>query len=41
MKENKFLKCLMLSTQEIQDQKKHFENCGLQVIKVYVTKTKS
>ncbi|XP_024433831.1 protein mono-ADP-ribosyltransferase PARP9 isoform X2 [Desmodus rotundus] len=34
MKENKFLKCLMLSTQEIQDQKKHFENCGLQVIKV-------
>ncbi|XP_014402488.1 PREDICTED: poly [ADP-ribose] polymerase 9 isoform X2 [Myotis brandtii] len=34
MKENKFLKCLMLSTQEIQDQKKEFENCGLRVIKV-------
>ncbi|XP_045707039.1 protein mono-ADP-ribosyltransferase PARP9 isoform X1 [Phyllostomus hastatus] len=34
MKENKFLKRLMLSTQEIQDQKKQFENCGLQIIKV-------
>ncbi|XP_036204227.1 protein mono-ADP-ribosyltransferase PARP9 isoform X5 [Myotis myotis] len=34
MKENKFLKCLTLSTPEIQDQKKEFENCGLQVIKV-------
>ncbi|XP_023611566.1 poly [ADP-ribose] polymerase 9 isoform X2 [Myotis lucifugus] len=34
MKENKFLKCLMLSTPEIQDQKKEFENCGLRVIKV-------
>ncbi|XP_023611567.1 poly [ADP-ribose] polymerase 9 isoform X3 [Myotis lucifugus] len=33
MKENKFLKCLMLSTPEIQDQKKEFENCGLRVIK--------
>lgn len=34
MKENKFLKCLMLSTPEIQDQKKKFENCGFRVIKV-------
>ncbi|XP_006755385.1 PREDICTED: poly [ADP-ribose] polymerase 9 isoform X2 [Myotis davidii] len=34
MKENKFLKCLKLSTPEIQDQKKEFENCGLRVIKV-------
>ncbi|XP_036907377.1 protein mono-ADP-ribosyltransferase PARP9 isoform X2 [Sturnira hondurensis] len=34
MKENKFLKCLMLSSQEIQDQKKQFENNGLQIIKV-------
>ncbi|KAB1283759.1 Poly [ADP-ribose] polymerase 9 [Camelus dromedarius] len=34
MKENTFLKCLKLSTREIQDQKKQFEDCGLQVIKV-------
>lgn len=34
MKENTFLKRLMLSAQEIQDQKKQFESCGLQVIKV-------
>ncbi|XP_036299725.1 protein mono-ADP-ribosyltransferase PARP9 isoform X3 [Pipistrellus kuhlii] len=34
MKENKFLKCLKLSTPEIQDQKKKFENCGFWVIKV-------
>lgn len=34
MKENKFLKCLKLSTPEIQDQKKKFENCGFRVIKV-------
>ncbi|XP_074187032.1 protein mono-ADP-ribosyltransferase PARP9 isoform X2 [Rhinolophus sinicus] len=34
MKENKFLKCLPLLTQEMQDRKKQFENCGLQVIKV-------
>ncbi|XP_054431187.1 protein mono-ADP-ribosyltransferase PARP9 isoform X1 [Pteronotus mesoamericanus] len=34
MKENTFLKCLMLSTPEIQDQKRQFENCGLQVIQV-------
>lgn len=34
MKENKFLKCLMLSTPEIQNQKKEFENCGFRVIKV-------
>ncbi|KAF6385258.1 poly(ADP-ribose) polymerase family member 9 [Rhinolophus ferrumequinum] len=34
MKENKFLKCLPLLTQEMQDRKKRFENCGLQVIKV-------
>ncbi|XP_016055643.1 PREDICTED: poly [ADP-ribose] polymerase 9 [Miniopterus natalensis] len=34
MKENKFLKCLMLSAPEIQDQKKLFENCGLHVLKV-------
>ncbi|XP_053519027.1 protein mono-ADP-ribosyltransferase PARP9 isoform X2 [Artibeus jamaicensis] len=34
MKENKFLKRLVLSAQEIQDQKKQFENCGLQIIKV-------
>ncbi|XP_059543655.1 protein mono-ADP-ribosyltransferase PARP9 [Myotis daubentonii] len=34
MKENKFLKCLTLSTPKIQNQKKEFENCGLQVIKV-------
>lgn len=34
MKENKFLKCVPLLTQEIQERKKQFENCGLQVIKV-------
>lgn len=34
MKRNKFLRCLKLSAEEIQDQKKLFENCGLQVIKV-------
>ncbi|XP_044944769.1 protein mono-ADP-ribosyltransferase PARP9 isoform X2 [Mustela putorius furo] len=34
MKKNKFLKCLKLSTEEIQAQKKQFESCGLQVIKV-------
>nr|XP_035949619.1 protein mono-ADP-ribosyltransferase PARP9 isoform X8 [Halichoerus grypus] len=34
MKRNKFLRCLKLSAEEIQDQKKQFENCGLQVIKV-------
>ncbi|KAM5336100.1 protein mono-ADP-ribosyltransferase PARP9 isoform 2-T3 [Glossophaga mutica] len=34
MKGNEFLKRLTLSTQEIQDQKKQFENCGLQIIKV-------
>ncbi|XP_029070193.1 protein mono-ADP-ribosyltransferase PARP9 isoform X2 [Monodon monoceros] len=34
MKENTFLKCLKLSTREIQDQKKQFEDCGLWVIKV-------
>ncbi|XP_066890555.1 protein mono-ADP-ribosyltransferase PARP9 isoform X2 [Kogia breviceps] len=34
MKENAFLKCLKLSTREIQDQKKQFEDCGLRVIKV-------
>lgn len=34
MKENTFLKRLMLPTQEIQNQKKQFENCGLQIIKV-------
>ncbi|KAK2494295.1 hypothetical protein MC885_013680 [Smutsia gigantea] len=34
MRENTFLKRLMLSAQEIQDQKKQFESCGLQVIKV-------
>lgn len=34
MKENKFLKRLTLSAQEIQDQKKQFESCGLRVIKV-------
>ncbi|KAM5276382.1 protein mono-ADP-ribosyltransferase PARP9 isoform 2-T2 [Hipposideros larvatus] len=34
MKENTFLKCLRLSAQEIQDRKKQFESCGLQVIKV-------
>ncbi|XP_066097950.1 protein mono-ADP-ribosyltransferase PARP9 isoform X1 [Saccopteryx bilineata] len=34
MKENKFLKSLTLLTEEIQDQKKQFENCGLRVIKV-------
>lgn len=34
MKENKFLKCLKLSTPEIQDQKKKFETCGFHVIKV-------
>ncbi|VCX40338.1 unnamed protein product [Gulo gulo] len=34
MKKNMFLKCLKLSTEEIQTQKKQFENCGLQVIKV-------
>ncbi|CAK6441715.1 unnamed protein product [Pipistrellus nathusii] len=34
MKENKFLECLKLSTPEIQDQKKKFENCGFRVIKV-------
>lgn len=38
MKENKFLECLKLSTPEIQDQKKKFENCGFRVIKVYVIK---
>lgn len=41
MKEKKFLKCLMLSTPEIQDQKKEFENCGFQVIKVYIIKAKT
>lgn len=40
MKENKFLKCLMLSAPEIQDQKKLFENCGLHVLKVYIIKGK-
>ncbi|XP_073750399.1 protein mono-ADP-ribosyltransferase PARP9 isoform X2 [Callorhinus ursinus] len=34
MKRNTFLRCLKLSAEEIQDQKKQFENCGLQVIKV-------
>ncbi|XP_059018807.1 protein mono-ADP-ribosyltransferase PARP9 isoform X2 [Mustela lutreola] len=34
MKKNTFLKCLNLSTEEIQAQKKQFESCGLQVIKV-------
>ncbi|XP_055965375.1 protein mono-ADP-ribosyltransferase PARP9 [Sorex fumeus] len=34
MKENTFLKCLRLETSEIQDQKKQFEKCGLQVVKV-------
>ncbi|XP_032190879.1 protein mono-ADP-ribosyltransferase PARP9 isoform X4 [Mustela erminea] len=34
MKKNTFLKCLKLSTEEIQAQKKQFESCGLQVIKV-------
>lgn len=34
MKENKFLKHLKITTQEILDQKKLFENCGLRVIKV-------
>uniref|UniRef100_A0A8D0PT66 Poly(ADP-ribose) polymerase family member 9 n=1 Tax=Sus scrofa TaxID=9823 RepID=A0A8D0PT66_PIG len=34
MKENTFLKCLKLSTPEIQDQKKQFEDCGFRVIKV-------
>ncbi|KAB0403210.1 hypothetical protein E2I00_011186, partial [Balaenoptera physalus] len=34
MKENAFLKRLKLSAREIQDQKKQFEDCGLQVIKV-------
>ncbi|XP_059954992.1 protein mono-ADP-ribosyltransferase PARP9 [Mesoplodon densirostris] len=34
MKENAFLKCLNLSTREIQHQKKQFEDCGLGVIKV-------
>ncbi|XP_042813141.1 protein mono-ADP-ribosyltransferase PARP9 isoform X2 [Panthera tigris] len=34
MKRNTFLKCLKLSTEEIQNQKKQFESCGLQVIKV-------
>ncbi|XP_026962176.1 protein mono-ADP-ribosyltransferase PARP9 isoform X1 [Sagmatias obliquidens] len=34
MKENAFLKCLKISTREIQDQKKQFEDCGLWVIKV-------
>ncbi|XP_012589204.1 PREDICTED: poly [ADP-ribose] polymerase 9 [Condylura cristata] len=34
MKENEFLKCLKLETEEIQDQKKQFEKCGFQVIKV-------
>lgn len=36
MKKNTFLKCLKLSTEEIQAQKKQFESCGLQVIKVYL-----
>ncbi|XP_044108154.1 protein mono-ADP-ribosyltransferase PARP9 [Neovison vison] len=34
MKKNTFLKCLKLSTEEIQAQKKQFESCGLQVVKV-------
>nr|AIC34781.1 poly ADP-ribose polymerase family member 9 [Cercopithecus wolfi] len=34
MKENIFLKCPVPPTQEIEDQKKQFEKCGLQVIKV-------
>ncbi|XP_008706383.2 protein mono-ADP-ribosyltransferase PARP9 isoform X1 [Ursus maritimus] len=34
IKRNTFRKCLKLSTEEIQDRKKQFENCGLQVIKV-------
>uniref|UniRef100_A0A667HMB7 Poly(ADP-ribose) polymerase family member 9 n=1 Tax=Lynx canadensis TaxID=61383 RepID=A0A667HMB7_LYNCA len=34
MKRNTFLKCLKLSTEEIQNQKKQFESCGFQVIKV-------
>lgn len=36
MQGNKFLKYLTLSTQEIEDQKKQFEYCGLRVIKVYM-----
>ncbi|XP_030797821.1 protein mono-ADP-ribosyltransferase PARP9 isoform X2 [Rhinopithecus roxellana] len=34
MKENIFLKCPAPLTQELEDQKKQFEKCGLQVIKV-------
>uniref|UniRef100_A0A2K5M210 Poly(ADP-ribose) polymerase family member 9 n=1 Tax=Cercocebus atys TaxID=9531 RepID=A0A2K5M210_CERAT len=34
MKENIFLKCPVPLTQELEDQKKQFEKCGLQVIKV-------
>ncbi|KAG8522019.1 Protein mono-ADP-ribosyltransferase PARP9 [Galemys pyrenaicus] len=34
MKENKFLKCLKIETEEIQDQKKQFENSGFQVEKI-------
>ncbi|XP_039096579.1 protein mono-ADP-ribosyltransferase PARP9 isoform X2 [Hyaena hyaena] len=34
MKRNTFLKCVKLSTEEIHDQKKQFESCGLRVIKV-------
>ncbi|KAF3827504.1 hypothetical protein GH733_002990, partial [Mirounga leonina] len=34
MKRNTFLRCLKLSAEEIQDQKKQFENCGLQVEKI-------